>query len=99
MDFIRKLPSRKTRKGNYVSWAVFRCGRCGNEVERSLSNGKRAATCGCTTDKGKRNIMRGLTRRGRMVALYLLKTLVGVRWSAAAHYASHPIPAKAAVAA
>ena len=42
MEFVRKLRSRKTEKGNYVSMGVFICGRCGNEVERSLSNGRTA---------------------------------------------------------
>ena len=50
MQLIRKLPARVDKKGNNsVSWAIFKCGIaiCGKEVERPLSNGLKAKSCGC----------------------------------------------------
>lgn len=41
LDLLKNLP----REGN-VSYGLFKCGVCGKEVKRPLSNGKRAKKCG-----------------------------------------------------
>lgn len=51
LKLIRKLPSEKTEKGNYISKGIFECEICGKEVERKLSNAKKAKSCGCIKNK------------------------------------------------
>jgi hypothetical protein len=53
MELIKKLKSRKLKSGNYESRGLFLCKKCGKEVEKPLSNGKKAISCGCTKDKRK----------------------------------------------
>ena len=49
MKLIKKLPARKDKKGKSESWAEFLCEvpKCGKIVERRLSNGIIAKSCGC----------------------------------------------------
>ena len=51
MQLIRKLPTRKNKNGYLESWAVFWCNFCKQEVERSLSNGKKYKSCGCNQNQ------------------------------------------------
>lgn len=46
MKLIRKLGTRINKSGNLISWGIFKC-ICNKEVERQLSNGYRAKSCGC----------------------------------------------------
>ena|SRR3972149_5655023 len=47
MKLVRNLPARKNKSGNSISWAVFWCDGCEQEVEKQLSHGKRDKSCGC----------------------------------------------------
>ena len=48
MKLIRKLGTRKSKNGKGInSWAVFWCDFCLQEVEKTLSSGKEAKSCGC----------------------------------------------------
>ena len=53
MLLLRKLGIRINKKGRKESWAIFKCPKCLQEVERQLSNGKIAKTCG--KHRGKEN--------------------------------------------
>lgn len=47
LKLIKNLSRRPSKNGNsMVSWGLFKCNVCGKEVERPLSNGKRAKKCG-----------------------------------------------------
>ena len=61
MRLIRKLPTRIDGSGRAISWGVFWCDPCKWEVERQLSNGKKAKSCGCTHYEviSKRNFKHG----------------------------------------
>ncbi len=48
MKLIKRLPRRLSKNGkNLESWGIFWCNFCKKEVERRLSNGKIAKSCGC----------------------------------------------------
>ena len=49
MKLIEEIESRRDKKGNLVRWGLYKCSNpiCNKEVERSLSNGKVAKSCGC----------------------------------------------------
>ena len=47
MELIRKIESRKDKDGKLRKWAVFLCNFCLEEVERRLSYGLKAKSCGC----------------------------------------------------
>src|SRR3972149_12329060 len=47
MELIRYLGKRLNKKGNLQSLGLFLCSFCFQEVERFLSNGKLAKSCGC----------------------------------------------------
>ena len=51
MKLLRKLGTRIIN-GRIESFGTFWCDFCEQEVERTLSSGKRYKSCGC--DKGKR---------------------------------------------
>ena len=51
MRLIKNLPTRLSKNGKGESWAVFWCAFCLQEVERRISNGKSAKSCGCKTFK------------------------------------------------
>ena len=50
MKLIRKLPT-KTRNGYNVSFAIFWCSFCEQEIEKELSAGKRQKSCGCVKNE------------------------------------------------
>ena len=58
MQLIRKLPT-KIINGKTTSFAIFWCNGCEQEVEKPLSDGKRAKSCGCNKNKGINNPMFG----------------------------------------
>lgn len=41
MKLIKKLGTRKNKNNTQISWAIFWCDYCKQEVERQLSNGLR----------------------------------------------------------
>lgn len=47
MELIKNLPPKLNKTGRKQSWAIFWCDGCSQEVERQLSNGLRAKSCGC----------------------------------------------------
>src|SRR3990172_3651269 len=51
MELIRNLPTRRDKNGYAVSWAVFKCLACLQEVERRLTNGLKQNSCGCVQYK------------------------------------------------
>src|SRR3990167_6238934 len=53
MELIRKLPTRISKSGHLESWGVFKCPDCLQEVERRLTTGLIAKSCGC--ERSKRN--------------------------------------------
>lgn len=74
MKLIRKLGTRKNKKGeNYTSWGEFLCPnpKCDKIVERELSAGRKAKSCGCNQnliDHGETNtrlykIWKGIKQR------------------------------------
>ncbi|MEK6844622.1 MAG: NUMOD3 domain-containing DNA-binding protein [Nanoarchaeota archaeon] len=50
MKLIRNLPTRIIN-GKTISFAIFWCDGCEREVEKPLSDGKRAKSCGCQKNK------------------------------------------------
>lgn len=57
MKLIRKLSTRKDKKGRKQSWGEFLCpnSECDKIVERPLSQGKRDKSCGCNKGIGNKN--------------------------------------------
>ena len=53
MKLIKKLPARKDKNGKWLSYALFWCDFCKQEVERLLSNGRRNKSCGCYKSKAR----------------------------------------------
>jgi len=52
MDLVCKLGSRPNKTGpNRAAWGVFHCTFCGLDVEKVLSAGKAAMSCGCAHRK------------------------------------------------
>jgi len=51
MKLIKNLPRRLSKSGRLESWALFKCSDCLQEVERYLSSGKIAKSCGCVQYK------------------------------------------------
>lgn len=51
MELIKKLGTRKNKSGNYISYGLFLCPYCLQEIERQLSHGKRDKSCGCMCGK------------------------------------------------
>lgn len=47
MKLIKYIGKRLNKNGNKVSWGLYKCPFCLQEVERQLSNGKRDKSCGC----------------------------------------------------
>ena len=49
MKLIRKLGTRISKTGRLQSWGLYQCPNsvCNKQVERQLSNGKIAKSCGC----------------------------------------------------
>jgi len=47
MQLIKLLGTRVSKSNYKESWAVFWCDFCKQEVEKKLSDGKRAKSCGC----------------------------------------------------
>ncbi len=47
MELIKYIGKRLTKNGKKQSWGLFLCPYCLQEVERALSNGKVAKSCGC----------------------------------------------------
>ena len=47
MELIKKLPIEKNKNGNFISYGIFLCPFCLQEVEKRLNNGKRDKSCGC----------------------------------------------------
>ncbi|MEK6933090.1 MAG: hypothetical protein AABW56_04845 [Nanoarchaeota archaeon] len=61
MKLIRKLGTRLSKGGHFISWAVFECPDCLQLVEKQLSHGKRDKSCGCTQYiKNKANFRHGM---------------------------------------
>ena len=59
MELIRKLPSRRDKKGCLVKWAIFWCDYCKQEVEKILFQGIRDTSCGCKKKDSTLNPMFG----------------------------------------
>ena len=57
MKLIKKLGTSVNRNGTVESWAEFQCPKpiCNKIVERTLSNGKIAKSCGCDQYSEERN--------------------------------------------
>lgn len=51
MKLIRKLGTRKNKKGVLQSWGIFECLFCLQKIERRLNCGKRDKSCGCVQYK------------------------------------------------
>ena len=66
MELIRKLGTRLNKLGRMESWGVFWCSfdNCNKEVERRLSDGKKAKSCGCIKNKGIYNFQYG--KKGKL---------------------------------
>src|SRR4030066_1172507 len=47
MKLIKKLGTKINKSGHYISFAIFWCDPCKQEVERQLQNGLKQASCGC----------------------------------------------------
>ena len=47
MKLIRKLGTRRNKSGNLISYGIFWCDFCLQEVEKQLSSGKVCKSCGC----------------------------------------------------
>jgi len=47
MELIRKTRIEITKNGNRIRYAIFKCPECLQEVERCISNGLKAKSCGC----------------------------------------------------
>jgi len=61
MELIKRLGRKFNKtKTNENSWGLFLCLFCNNKVERYLSNGKIAKSCGCAREK---NIGKALKRK------------------------------------
>lgn len=67
MKLISKLPPRKNKKGHWVSWGIFICLfiNCNKIVERHLSSGKVAKSCGCQRYSEDRNKKISLANKGK----------------------------------
>lgn len=48
MELIRRCKSVKNENGNRMSYSIFLCPECNNEVKRRTSNGNLYKTCGCS---------------------------------------------------
>ena len=55
MELIRKTRTEITKNGDKIRYAIFKCPECLQEVERQMSNGLKAKSCGCIKSKGKNN--------------------------------------------
>ena len=62
MELIRKTKVTITKNGNKLSWGLFLCPYCLQEVEKQLSNGKVTKSCGCVTSKLLSEILLGEKR-------------------------------------
>jgi hypothetical protein len=51
MQLIKKFGTRKGKKDYISSWGLFLCPYCKKEVERQLSAGRIAQSCGCMRAK------------------------------------------------
>ena len=47
MKLIRKLGRRKNKTGHTISWGLFWCSYCSQEVEKRYQDGVVAKSCGC----------------------------------------------------
>ena len=60
MELIRRLERRLSKNGkNLESWAIFWCDGCKQEVERRISGGYKAKSCGCIHNKFVSNFHKG----------------------------------------
>lgn len=50
--FIKRIDSRIRKDGKIDGYGLFKCPACGNEIERTISEGKKMKTCGCVHPKG-----------------------------------------------
>src|SRR3990167_9705676 len=46
MQLVRKTRKEKNKNGNKIRYAIFKCLECLQEVERQMSNGLKAKSCG-----------------------------------------------------
>ena len=51
MKLIRKLGTRKNKKGVPQSWGEFWCDFCSQLIEKDLGSGKKCKSCGCNKNK------------------------------------------------
>ena len=51
MELIKNLGTKLNKNGYLISYGIFLCPFCNNEVERPLSDGKKGKSCGCVHDK------------------------------------------------
>ena len=60
MKLIKEISSKREKNGKLIKWGKFLCIKCGIIVEKRLSNGLKAKSCGCNwhsfTDEHKNNI-------------------------------------------
>lgn len=47
MKLIRKLGTKFNKNGKMKSFALFWCEHCNQEIEKEISDGKKAKSCGC----------------------------------------------------
>src|SRR3972149_8764172 len=63
MKLIRKLGTRINTSGNLISYAIFECPYCLQEVEKQLSSGKICKSCGCVRYK-----LSGESQKGKIIS-------------------------------
>jgi len=61
MELIRRLPSKKDKKGKTRQYGLFICSYCNQKVEKVIENGSTNKSCGCARYKlsGKSNKIHG----------------------------------------
>lgn len=47
MELLKKTGTKKTKLGCYHSYGIFKCQKCGKEIEKRLDLGRKQKTCGC----------------------------------------------------
>ncbi len=51
MKLIKHIGTRRNSTGRVISYALFHCEYCKSDVEKNVTNGRRAYSCGCMRNK------------------------------------------------
>jgi len=73
MKLIKEIESRIDKKGHKIKWGLFWCDACKQEVEKSMSDGKKCKACGCLF----KNNPNALKHGGKGTKLY--ETWIGIK--------------------